>query len=391
MLCGGVLLVRIGALRSSRQRPLWLTLLAFSLGVLALQKPVVQGINSLSGIKNFNYLVSGVLGVAFVTGVFNFACKLSASHSPERAPWRRSRTWAAVLTVAAMIVIFCLVARSGVPTGDRMLPTRRSLSVLSLYWAVYLGYMLTISIWSTFLFWRQLPRTSSRPLRLAVILLAAGSSAMDLFLVSRLVALLFNSHALVTVGFVVSTVNFIFFSLGCSTAAFLPAIFGLQAWRNCVTLYPLWKMLYDAVPHIALQAPHSRIIDALTIRNSQFRLQRRMIEIRDGFLTLRDWVTESDLSMISESMDRIDIDEDSREIVKTAVGVKVAIHRKENGLPRSNSAVDLVVDGGSDAQTELQWLRDVSDAWKSKLVEECSESVTAGLSHFADQHHRSRR
>ncbi|MGX8909366.1 MAB_1171c family putative transporter [Streptomyces netropsis] len=61
----------------------------------------------------------------------------------------------------------------------------------------------------------------------------------------------------------------------------------LTAYRRHRRLYPLWAALHEAVPTIALAPARSELADRLAVRQLEFRLYRRVIEIRDGQLALR--------------------------------------------------------------------------------------------------------
>jgi hypothetical protein len=52
-------------------------------------------------------------------------------------------------------------------------------------------------------------------------------------------------------------------------------------------LYCLWAALYAVDPRIALDPPPSRRADLLNLRDLDFRLYRRFIEIQDGLLVLQ--------------------------------------------------------------------------------------------------------
>ncbi|MEH1015054.1 MAB_1171c family putative transporter [Micromonospora sp. CPCC 206060] len=54
-----------------------------------------------------------------------------------------------------------------------------------------------------------------------------------------------------------------------------------QVWTY-LRLYPLWHTMYQAVPGIALDPPESRLADLLLLRDLDYRLYRRLVEIRDG-------------------------------------------------------------------------------------------------------------
>ncbi|MGW2250151.1 MAB_1171c family putative transporter [Kitasatospora sp. NPDC001660] len=59
------------------------------------------------------------------------------------------------------------------------------------------------------------------------------------------------------------------------------------AWRDYRRLEPLWSALHSAVPEISLTAEVGVLGLGGPLRNPEFALYRRVIEIRDGQLTLR--------------------------------------------------------------------------------------------------------
>lgn len=81
-----------------------------------------------------------------------------------------------------------------------------------------------------------------------------------------------------------------------AVGATLPAIVRrwlvARRWRRSYTayeqLYPLWSALIGVTPGLALEPPGSRIRDRLRVRDMDMRLYRRVIEIRDGRLELRE-------------------------------------------------------------------------------------------------------
>ncbi|MEV7028322.1 MAB_1171c family putative transporter, partial [Kitasatospora sp. NPDC093558] len=61
----------------------------------------------------------------------------------------------------------------------------------------------------------------------------------------------------------------------------------VRAWRDHRRLQPLWSALHSAVPEISLTAEAGVLGLGGVLRNPEFALYRRVIEIRDGQLTLR--------------------------------------------------------------------------------------------------------
>ncbi|MHC5904247.1 MAB_1171c family putative transporter [Streptomyces sp. S6] len=97
-----------------------------------------------------------------------------------------------------------------------------------------------------------------------------------------------------------------------------------RAYRD---LGPLWSALYAELPEIAL-TPHHR----QPLRQAEFALYRRVIEIRDGSLALRPYHRPEALALAAEAVsaraDRAD-----REAVFEAAVLAAALETKRSGQP----------------------------------------------------------
>jgi hypothetical protein len=204
-----------------------------------------------------------------------------------------------------------------------------------------------------------------------VLLLTVATTTFLAFLASRVVAVFTFSSVPVVWGTYISSIHTTGVALGCAIAAFIPVGKDLAARRDCNALYPMWKALCDALPHIALYPPRSHVADALTLRDSQFRRHRRLIEIRDGLLIMKDWVSAGDLDAIREAVQSASVAPDLTEPVVTACWLKTALINRAAGLASAENALDLVRHGGYDVDSELEWLRQVAKAWSTPVVNQC--------------------
>lgn len=106
----------------------------------------------------------------------------------------------------------------------------------------------------------------------------------------------------------------------------------IVTYRHVRQLYPLWALMYRAVPGIALDPPGSRLADALQVRDLELRLYRRVIEIRDGYLALAPYLPpDAGLSARSE-------DEQSEALALLAAAVNKHEGRLLNDDPMSRPA-----------------------------------------------------
>jgi hypothetical protein len=112
------------------------------------------------------------------------------------------------------------------------------------------------------------------------------------------------------------------------------------------------------------------------LRDSRHRLHRRIVEIRDGLLIMREWITPATRDRIVAALVGENLTDREAEAAATACWLKVALEAKAAGLDRVAKPLDLVRQGGVDRQTELQWLSAVAKAWASPLVRKYSTMIS---------------
>lgn len=153
----------------------------------------------------------------------------------------------------------------------------------------------------------------------------------------------------------------------------------LHRYRNYRRLTPLWTALYGVVPEIAL-VPPSRRPDWFVTRDLDFRLYRRVIEIRDGRLALRPYLDQQvTATALRFGRDAGLCGGDLDATVEAAV-LAAAIRAKHEERAADTSAAD--APGGTDLPGELAWLVAVATAFASSPV---VSAVMAGPSGVADE------
>jgi hypothetical protein len=183
----------------------------------------------------------------------------------------------------------------------------------------------------------------------AAFVLAAWSGVM-LPAVSKLATLC------ACVGAMIITTGFTIPSWGPRLSAATTWIGRVRAYRR---LQPLWQTMYDAVPDIALEPSDTRAGD-LALRDLEFRLYRRLIEIRDGRLALAAYMPAIDDSQAEQlaRQHRLPVDP-----VREALQIRVAAHHVRETPAGAQVQVPGGVDGApGHGDTELAWLVQVSTA-----------------------------
>ncbi|MEU1535240.1 MAB_1171c family putative transporter [Streptomyces fagopyri] len=139
----------------------------------------------------------------------------------------------------------------------------------------------------------------------------------------------------------------------------------LHRWevRSFNALGPLWQDLSAAMPEIVLP---SGGLDEEAASDSDFRLQRRVIEISDGILALRPYRSQ----LVQEAAQRTaDAGTDEGAAIIEAAVVKAALAALQVGHLVDDVAAPSTVDAASrkDLRADTQWLLQVTDAYVHRV------------------------
>jgi hypothetical protein len=125
-------------------------------------------------------------------------------------------------------------------------------------------------------------------------------------------------------------------------------------------LYPLWSALYRSSPEIALDPPSSRLRDALDVRDIDFRLYRRVIEIRDGRLALRPYLCPDVRTKVAHDVAQSHLAAvDEFATVEARVLADALQAKREGRLGRAGVHAEEPM-GSSDINGEVSWLEKVA-------------------------------
>jgi hypothetical protein len=158
-------------------------------------------------------------------------------------------------------------------------------------------------------------------------------------------------------------------------------------WRAYRGLGPLWRAVYDVLPGIALDHPPRTFGSDLGIRDVEYRVLRRVVEIRDARLGLRPYLDSRMAARARCLGERAGlVGEDLRAVIEAAM-LAGAIRAKRSGTPRPGDAPpgEPVPAGGDDLASETAWWVRVSRAFVSSAV------VAAALSERSEPDQDSQR
>jgi hypothetical protein len=154
------------------------------------------------------------------------------------------------------------------------------------------------------------------------------------------------------------------FFVGATMPVWGPKLRRLRAYRQ---LRLLWLALSQAAPEVVLHTPHPRRLGRWRICDLDFRLYRRIIEIRDSRLALRPYLDQNVATAARRLGQEAGIEGDALRATIEASVLAGAIQAKARRRPAQALLTD-DTPGGADLAGELAWLTDVAKAFVGSPV-----------------------
>lgn len=157
--------------------------------------------------------------------------------------------------------------------------------------------------------------------------------------------------------------------IGWTMPGWGPKLDRVRAYRQ---LHPLWHALSRAVPQVVLQTPHLGRDRVWRVQDLDFRLYRRIIEIRDSRLALRAYLDEAVAAAARERAEEAGLEGDALRATVEAATLAAAIRAGAEDRPAVRpSAEDSPENVG--LAGELVWFTQVARAFsRSPIVAEIS-------------------
>ncbi|RSS81020.1 MAB_1171c family putative transporter [Streptomyces sp. WAC06614] len=316
------------------------------------------------GVRNLAVLVMHVSAVAFCVSAQIILLRWAAA-AEEAA--RRSRYW--LITGSALSVLlvglFLIADGPGRPATDFNTGSGQPLVLTYL-----LVFIVSQAVPCVTIFRQCGPyarMTDNASLRQALRMLSVAAVVLFLYCLCRTVNILtaawgIDIGAWQLASNVFSAAGIVTLSLSLTLSAWEPRAARLLDWarsyRSYRALYPLWRDLYESSPDIVLEPPGSAAVSDL-----DYRLHRRVIEIRDGWRDLRPFIDRSAPGPVAVHPGA---STESRQAFTEAAQIRQALGAKRAGTvpDHSKDAGDFDDRNTDNFTAEVAWLTQVATAYR---------------------------
>ncbi|MEU9097735.1 MAB_1171c family putative transporter [Streptomyces sp. NPDC048361] len=271
------------ALRRPAHRGLWLTVLTATVAITLFQPGVVEWFVRAGASAHLVSLTRNELGVLSAGLVLLFVVDTVRS--------RRLRTFV-ILGLAAAMGSLLVLDRIGVEQSASHMALQGPADPSTLYWLILVAAHLLGDAVAVVVCWDYSRRAEDRDLVGSLRLFAAGSVLAIVFWSGYLFNLCFHTAGTLPCLSLVISVHGLFRAgsllVPTATACARSASDLRTTWR----LWPLWRDLVVAVPHVTLTKPQrSRVQDVLRPRSPlSLQAHRQTIETYDAMLELQQYV-----------------------------------------------------------------------------------------------------
>ncbi|GHF23467.1 MAB_1171c family putative transporter [Streptomyces morookaense] len=330
-------------------------------------------VDRLAGVPNIAALLAQSCVVALIVGQQTVLTHWA--RPPETA--RRLVRWQLAFcatAIAALVVLFCLLTPARQRPKDFTLYYVHDpyyIAYLSVYIGIYLaGEINVVRACSGY------ARVAGRTwLRRGLLVTAAGAFLTLGYGAVRAgnilgIAFGFDLRAWETTAWVCGDVGSALTLVGWTLPGWGPRVAAAGRWvtayRRHRRLYPLWSALHRAVPSIALAPARSALADRLAVRQLEFRLYRRVIEIRDGQLALRAHAAPETVAEALREGSRAGLSGDALSAHAEAVRIRAALTARAQGrtVPAEESGALDHCPAHPDLAAETAWLVRVAEAFR---------------------------
>ncbi|NEW77782.1 MAB_1171c family putative transporter [Streptomyces rhizosphaericus] len=342
------------ALRSGQQRPLWVAIVMIALAMSLHLAPVTATLAHLVPSPHWIDLTTHLLSIIDAAAVLWFILHAAGRHRPAPLVFGAA--------LAVMTVLLFLDISAPLHARNQISPSPAVRSVPDAYWWVFFAFHLVADTTCGLVCWSQGRRETPRLLRYGLRLFGTGILLASLLWVLKLAYLSTGSPLFNPLFSPVTGIEAVFMAAGAA----LPVLAQIRTrWhhrRAYRGLNLLWQDLTAATPNVIL-GPGNRTRAAAA--PLQLRLYRRVIEIRDAMIALRNYVTPAAVDLARRHVTDQALPKQAAEAHVTAYWLTAALHALHSGHPPQPQSANLAGPGAYDLADEINHLLRVADAYQS--------------------------
>ncbi len=360
-----------GQPRYEAQRANCLTLLFMALTFTFLAPPTYAAIDGLTGIPNLARLLGNGCGVVAACAFEPVATELAEPGAGRRGFW--GSWWLMAVTLVVMTGLFF---RASLPASvPGAFPRRYDMTPsVGAYRLIFLGYIGLI-LCRLFVLWRRrfgaaieamdYP-TQRRQVRLQTVGWALGAA----YCVQECGYILLRARGIVSPAAYVPALAYGLLA-GCFALILSDGFFSMWDWaeryRTYSELSPLWHDLFAVLPGIALDPPRPRWAQMTALGDLDFRLARRVTEIRDGVMTLQPYLDRAALASARRYCRTLGVAREAMREYVEAFTLAAAIEAKRRQRRAALPLMESLLPDSTDLDADTRHLRAVAMAYRQVI------------------------
>ena len=332
-------------------------------------------------------LADAVVRTALMAAAFGAQSLIREVSIPNsmRSAWRGSRPTALLVCLSALWSSFIIGHRSGDSQFGSFANVAGWPTVYAAAFLLYMAYVATDVMLGC---WRYAkPADGSLQLGLRFMAIGCGTTVIYVGFKATAVVRAHSSPISTAVEAGVGETAAVLAALPIAVGAALPA--AERRWRAALDwrrryaahdkLYPLWSALTAVSPGVALDPATSRTLDRLRIRDLEMRLYRRVIEIRDGRLALRDALPQSVAESSQARAQVIGLNRWEAEAFVEAKVLEAGLESIAAGDPVAAQPWKGIGPRAESTAVEVEWLRTVAANFAApRSLHARNEGVSSG-------------
>jgi uncharacterized integral membrane protein len=330
-----------------------------------------DSLDHLVGIPNLAALLTHVLSLTWNAATLSLMARWS--QRPRRAQSIASR-WMLMCGLAAFALVLLFIIDQTGERSDHYIVRNSSRPLGAVYLLIFVAALATAKVATIRICLPAARLAKDLWLRRGLRTVVAGSVSFLLFCFGRAfdvvaVPLGFDLRAWEMLPMLSTVVGAGLLAVGLTMPSWGPKLSAALTWMKDYLDYqrlrPLWYALYCTNPVIALDPPNSKMMDWIAPRDLEYRLYRRVIEIRDGILRLCPYYEDRVMTTATTLGKKAGLSGEGLAAFVEGAQIMVAVQASGRDVEpqtvlESRTAGSL---GGTDISSETTWLLQVAHAF----------------------------